>query len=44
VLISAIRVLFAGAAEEHTFGIKGGINFTNIINLSRPKKVDKKRG
>ncbi|MDO8994173.1 MAG: porin family protein [Daejeonella sp.] len=34
VLILAIGVLFAGAAEAQTFGIKGGVNFSNIINTN----------
>lgn len=34
VLILAIGVLFAGAAEAQTFGIKGGVNFSNIIKTN----------
>ncbi len=34
VLIFAIGVLFAGTAEAQTFGIKGGVNFSNIIKTN----------
>ncbi len=34
VFILAIGVLFAGAAEAQTFGIKGGVNFSNIIKTN----------
>jgi hypothetical protein len=34
VLVLAISVLLAGAAEAQTFGIKGGINFSNIIKTN----------
>ena len=34
VLILAIGVLFAGAAGAQTMGIKGGVNFSNIIKTN----------
>jgi hypothetical protein len=34
VLVLAISVLLAGAAEAQTFGIKGGVNFSNIIKTN----------
>ncbi|MFA6947183.1 MAG: porin family protein, partial [Pedobacter sp.] len=34
VLILAIGVLFAGAAGAQTVGIKGGVNFSNIIKTN----------
>jgi hypothetical protein len=34
VLVLAISVLLAGAAEAQTFGIKGGVNFSKIIKTN----------
>lgn len=34
VIIVAIGVLFAGAVNAQTFGVKGGLNFSNIIKTN----------
>ncbi len=33
-IILAIGVLFAGAVNAQTFGVKGGLNFSNIIKTN----------